>query len=66
MATCSSILARKISWTEEPGGRQPVELRRVRHDVATEHKFSMKVCRREENQINLRLEKILENIRPKL
>ena len=26
MATCSSILARKISWTEEPDGLQSMEL----------------------------------------
>ena len=24
MTTCSSILARRISWTEEPGGLQPI------------------------------------------
>ena len=32
MATCSSILAWKIPWTEEPGGPQFMELQRVRHD----------------------------------
>ena len=32
MATHSSILAWKISWTEEPGGRQPMESQRVGHD----------------------------------
>ena len=32
MATCSSILARKIPWTEEPGGPQSIRLQRVRHD----------------------------------
>ena len=32
MATCSSILAWKILWTEEPGGLQSVGLQRVRHD----------------------------------
>ena len=32
MATHASILARKISWTEEPGGLQSVESQRVRHD----------------------------------
>ena len=32
MATHSSILAWKISWTEEPGGLQSMELQRVRHD----------------------------------
>ena len=32
MATHSSILAWKISWTEEPGGLQPMESQRVGHD----------------------------------
>ena len=32
MATHSSILAWKISWTEEPGGPQSMELQRVGHD----------------------------------
>ena len=32
MATPSSILAWKISWTEEPGGLQSMGLQRVRHD----------------------------------
>ena len=32
MATCSSILAWKISWTEEPGGLQSMGLERVRHN----------------------------------
>ena len=35
MATHSSILARKISWTEEPGGLQSVGFQRVGHDLAT-------------------------------
>ena len=35
MATHSSILAWKISWTEEPGGLQSMGLPRVRHDCAT-------------------------------
>ena len=34
-ATHSSILAWKIPWTEEPGGRQSMELQRVRHDWLT-------------------------------
>ena len=34
----SSILAWKIPWTEEPGGLQPMELQKVRHDLATEYK----------------------------
>ena len=35
MATHSSILAWKISWTEDPGGLQSMGLQRVRHDWAT-------------------------------
>ena len=31
MATHFSILTWRISWTEEPGGLQSVELQRVRH-----------------------------------
>ena len=36
MATCSSILAWKIPWTEEPGRLQSLGLQRVRHTKATE------------------------------
>ena len=32
IATHSSILARKISWMEEPGGLQSMGLQRVGHD----------------------------------
>ena len=32
MAIHSSILAWRISWTEEPGGLQSMESQRVRHD----------------------------------
>ena len=32
MATCSSILAWKFSWTEESGGLQSMGLQRVGHD----------------------------------
>ena len=32
MATHSSILAWKVSWTEEPGGLQSMGLQRVGHD----------------------------------
>ena len=35
MATHSSILAWKISWTEEPGRLQSMGLQRVAHDWAT-------------------------------
>ena len=33
MATLSSILAWRISWTEEPGGLQSVGLQRIGHDT---------------------------------
>ena len=32
MATYSSILARRIPWTEEPGGLQSMGSQRVGHD----------------------------------
>ena len=32
MATHSSILSWQISWTDEPGGPESMELQRVRHD----------------------------------
>ena len=35
MAAHSNILARRIPWTEEPGGLQSMGLQRVRHDWAT-------------------------------
>ena len=35
MATHSSIIAWKISWTEEPGGLQSIGLQKVRHDRVT-------------------------------
>ena len=35
MATHSSILARRIPWTEEPSGLQSMGLQRVRHNLVT-------------------------------
>ena len=35
--TCSSTLAWKIPWTDEPDGLQSVGSQRVRHDRETEH-----------------------------
>ena len=32
MATHSSILARRVPWTQEPGGLQYMGSQRVRHD----------------------------------
>ena len=37
MATCSRVLAYRISWTEQPGQLQPMGSQRVRHDWATEN-----------------------------
>ena len=37
MATCYSIPAWKILWTEEPGGLQSMGSQRIGHDWATEH-----------------------------
>ena len=37
METYSSILARVIPWTEEPGGLQAMGLHRVRQRLATKH-----------------------------
>ena len=39
MTTCSSILAWKIPWTEEPGGLRSIESQRVRRDLATEQQL---------------------------
>jgi len=35
VATCSSILAWKIPWTEEPGGLQSMASQRVGRDLVT-------------------------------
>ena len=35
MATHSSILARKIPWTEEPGALQSMRCKRVGYDLVT-------------------------------
>ena len=40
MATHSSILARRIPWTEEPGGLQSTGSQRVGHDLATSLHFT--------------------------
>ena len=44
MAAHSSILAWRISRTEEPGGLQSMGLQRIRHDWATEHAQCFKIC----------------------
>ena len=43
MAAHSSILARRISWTEEPGGLQSLGLQRVRHNWVT-NTFTFIMC----------------------
>ena len=40
MATHSSILPWRISWTEEPGGLQSMWLQRVGHNLATKQQYS--------------------------
>ena len=35
VVTCSSILAWRIPWTEEPDGLQSMGLQRVEHNLAT-------------------------------
>ena len=45
MATDSSILAWKISWTEEPGILQSIGLQRVGHDRETEHACTVVVIK---------------------
>ena len=37
MATHSSILAWRLTWTEEPGGLQSMGSQRVRHEWVTKH-----------------------------
>ena len=41
-ATHSSILAWRISWTEEPGGLQSMGLQRVGHDWEPKHTYQLK------------------------
>ena len=41
MATCSSILAWKIPWTEEPGGLQSMGSQRVEQECAHTHARSL-------------------------
>ena len=48
MATHSSTLAWRISWTEEPGRLQPIGLHRVGHDwsdLAHTHDMEMGICK---------------------
>ena len=46
MAPHPSILAWEIPWTEKPGGLRSVGLKRVRHDLVTEHmdKYMQNKC----------------------
>ena len=43
VATCSSILAWKIPWTEELGGLRSMGLQRVRHDLVTEQQQQLRI-----------------------
>ena len=43
MAAHSSILAWRLSWTEEPGGLQSMGSHRVRHEWAIEHAHIYKI-----------------------
>ena len=45
MATHSSILAWKISWTEDPGGLQSMGLQRVGHDLGTKQQKHYEVLK---------------------
>ena len=40
MATCSSILAWKIPWTEEPVGLQSMGLQRVRNNLTKTYTYT--------------------------
>ena len=43
MASHSSILAWRISWTEEPGRLQSIRSQRVRHDLVTQHTYTYSI-----------------------
>ena len=43
MSIHSSILAREIPWTEEPGGLQSVGSQRVRHNSLTKQQYLYEV-----------------------
>ena len=43
MITHSSILARKIPWTEDPGGLQSMVLQRVRHKLVTKQQLFQEI-----------------------
>ena len=45
MATHSSILAWRITWTEQPGGLQSIWSQRVGHNWATKHAHQQSDCR---------------------
>ena len=66
MATCSSILAWDIPWTEEPARLQPMELQRVGHDLLNKQQQPVqlgctpKACKLDSFPV-LRLNKDLED-----
>ena len=49
MATHSNILARRILWTEKPGGLQSTGSQRVRHDWATDTHTAVKKKKKRRN-----------------
>ena len=53
MATCCSILAWRIPWTEETGGLQSMELQRVGPDLATKQHQKIDVILEVINEKNL-------------
>ena len=44
MAIHSSILAWRITWTEEPDGPQSMRSQRARHDCVTKHNIQLCIC----------------------
>ena len=58
MATHSNILARKIPWTEKPGGLRSTESQRLRHNQS--NWATHKKC---ENNFGISLDKVFMNSR---
>ena len=60
MATCSSILAWEIPWTEEPDKLQSMGAQRVGHDLMAESEEELKrlLMKVKEESENVRLEEV--------
>ena len=54
MATHASILARRIPWTEEPGGLQSMGSRRVRHNWVTNTFVVERTCLLESDRLGFK------------